>query len=331
MYRRTLVIVVLSALAAALPGIAIAQAAKAAKQYRIAYLTGYSAEIDAPLFAAFKRGLGELGYVERRNIVIDHRHAGGQPERGAELARELAGRKPDIFIVAAGAAAAEAAKAVAGSTPIVMANVQDPLGSGLVKSLARPGGNITGMSDFHAASVTKRLELMNEAIPGLKVVGVLWNLDSATNAGQLKELERAAPAIGLRIVSLPVRKPEDIDGALQKVKGQPGLGLLLLGDFVLTTNMRRIAQHAIEQRTPAVYTTSSFIAAGGFMAYGTNFEDLYRRSARFVDRILKGAAPGELPIEQPTKFDLIINLKTAKAIGVNVPKGMLLRADRVVE
>ena len=304
MNRRTSVIVVLGALAGALPRVANAQAAKTGKQYRIAYLTGYSAEIDAPLFAAFKRGLGELGYVEGRNIVIDHRHAGGRPERLAELARELAGGKPDIFVVAAGAAAAQAAKAVAGATPIVMANVQDPLGSGLVKSLARPGGNITGMSDFHAASVTKRLELMNEAIPGLKVIGVLWNQDSATNAGQLKELERAAP----RIVSLPVRKPEDIDGALRKVKGQPGLGLLLLGDYVLTTNMRRIAQYAIEQRAPAVYTTSSFIAAGGFMAYGTNFEDLYRRSARFVDRILKGASPGELPIEQPTKFDLIINL-----------------------
>jgi len=132
-------------------------------------------------------------------------------------------------------------------------------------------------------------------------------------------------------VSLPVRRVEDIDGALGKIKAEPGAGLLLLGDFVLTTNMKRIAQYAIEQRIPAVYTISSFIAAGGFMAYGTNFEDLYRRSARFVDRILKGARPGDLPVEQPTKFDLIISLKTAKAIGVNVPRAVLLRADRVVE
>jgi putative tryptophan/tyrosine transport system substrate-binding protein len=305
--------------------------AQSAKQYRIAYLTGYSAEVDGPLFAAFKRGLSELGYAEGRNIVIDHRFAAGQPERLPALAAELARLKPDVFVVAAGAAAAQAAKAVAGNTPIVMANVQDPVASGLVKNLARPGGNITGMSDFHAASVTKRLELMQEAIPGLKLVGVLWNQDSATNASQLKDLERAAPALGVKILSLPVRRPEDLDGALGKLSGQPGAGLLLLGDFVLTTNMGRIAQYAMERRMPAVYTTSGFIAAGGFMAYGTNFEDLYRRSARFIDRIFKGAKPAELPIEQPTKFDLIINLKTAKAIGVNVPRALLLRADQVIE
>ena len=319
---------VIATLALAIPGVAIAQGTR---QYRIAYLSGYSAEIDAPLFAAFKRGLSELGYIEGRNIVIEHREGGGQPARLPALARELAAFKPDIFVVGAGAAAAEALRAVAGNTPIVMANVQDPVASGLVKSLARPGGNITGMSDFHAASVTKRLELMKEAIPGLKLVGVLWNAESATNARQLKDLEQAAPTIGLKILSLPVRRPEELDGALAKLTGQPASGLLLLGDFVLTTNMRRIARHAIEQRIPAVYTTSSFIAGGGFMAYGTNFEDLYRRSARFVDRILKGAKPGELAIEQPTKFDLIINLKTAKAIGVNVPRSVLLRADKIVE
>ena len=326
MQRRRIVLG--SLVIAGLPRLLLAQSGKT---YRIAYMSGYSAEIDAPLFAAFKRGLSELGYVEGRNVVIEVKHAAGQPERVPALATELAARKPDIFVVGGSAPAAQAVKAAAGNTPIVMANVQDPVASGLVTSLARPGGNITGMSDFHAASVTKRLELMHEAIPGLKRVGVLWNLDSATNARQLKDLERAAPAIGLTIVSLPVQKAGDIDGALRKITGEQGAGLLLLGDFVLTTNMKRIAQYAIERRIPAVYTTSSFIAAGGFMAYGTNFEELYRRSARFVDRIFKGAKPGDLPIEQPTKFDLIVNLKTAKAIGVNVPRAVLLRADRVVE
>ena len=326
MQRRRIVLG--SLVIAGLPRLLLAQSGKT---YRIAYMSGYSAEIDAPLFAAFKRGLSEFGYVEGRNVVIEVRHAAGQPERVSALATELAARKPDIFVVGGSAPAAQAVKAAAGNTPIVMANVQDPVASGLVTSLARPGGNITGMSDFHAASVTKRLELMHEAIPGLKRVGVLWNLDSATNARQLKDLERAAPAIGLTIVSLPVQKAGDIDGALRKITGEQGAGLLLLGDFVLTTNMKRIAQYAIERRIPAVYTTSSFIAAGGFMAYGTNFEELYRRSARFVDRIFKGAKPGDLPIEQPTKFDLIVNLKTAKAIGVNVPRAVLLRADRVVE
>ena len=271
-HRRVVLGLVLAATAA--PGVAFAQPTT---QYRIAYLSGYSAEVDKPLLGAFKRGLSELGYVEGRNIVIDARQAGGQVESLPALAAELAGLKPDVFVVGAGAATAEAVRAVAGGKPIVMANVQDPVASGLVASLARPGGNITGMSDFHAASVTKRLELMHEAIPKLKLVGVLWNRDSATNARQLKDLERAAPAIGLRILSLPVRVPEDIDAALGKLRGASGAGLLLLGDFVLTTNMKRIAQHAIEQRIPAVYTTSGFIAAGGFMAYGTNFEDLYRR------------------------------------------------------
>jgi putative tryptophan/tyrosine transport system substrate-binding protein len=326
MHRRRIVLASLAA--AGLPRVLFAQSVK---QHRIAYLTGYSAEIDKPLFAAFQRGLSELGYAEGRNIVIDARQAGGQPERLPALARELAALRPDIYVVSVGAAAAEAAKTAGGRTPIVMANVQDPVSSGLVTSLARPGGNITGLSDFHAASVTKRLELMQEAIPGLKLVGVLWNPASTTNAAQLKDLERAAATIGVKIVSLPVRRAEDIAGALGKVKGEPGAGLLLLGDFVLTTSMKRIAQYAIEQRIPAVYTISSFVAAGGFMAYGTNFEDMYRRSAGFVDRILKGARPGDLPIEQPTKFDLVINLKTAKAIGVNVPRSVLLRADRVIE
>jgi putative tryptophan/tyrosine transport system substrate-binding protein len=240
MHRRSLVLVSLAI--AGLPRVLLAQSTK---QYRIAYLTGYSAEVDGPLFAAFKRGLSELGYVEGRNMVIDARQAAGRVERLPAMAVELARLKPDLFVVGGSAPAAVELRKVAGNTPIVMANVQDPVASGLVKSLARPGGNITGMSDFHAASVTKRLELMQEAIPGLKLVGVLWNQDSATNASQLKDLERAAPALGVKILSLPVRKAEDLDGALGKIKAEPGAGLLLLGDFVLTTNMKRVAQYAI--------------------------------------------------------------------------------------
>jgi putative tryptophan/tyrosine transport system substrate-binding protein len=303
----------------------------AGRPARIAYLTGYSVDVDKPLLAAFKQGLNELGYTEGRNIVIEARHASGQPARMETLAAELAASKPDIFVVAAGAAAALAARNVAGRIPIVMANVQDPVASGLVTSLARPGGNITGMSDFHAASVTKRLELMNEAVPALRIVGVLWNQDSATNARQLTDLERAASAIGVKILSLPIRKPDDIEGAVRRLRGERGAALLLLGDFVLTTNMRQIARQALEYRIPAAYTLRGFVDEGGFMSYGTSFEDLYRRSARFVDKILRGAKPGDLPIEQPTKFDLLINLKTAKTIGVSVPRALLMRADRVIE
>jgi putative ABC transport system substrate-binding protein len=320
-----------SAALAALLVFATAGLAQQAKPARIAYLSGYSAVVDQPLLAAFKRGLSELGYVEGRTIAIDARWGAGDPGRLDGLARELAATRPQIFVVGGGAAAAQAILKVSGATPVVMANVQDPLASGFVKSLARPAGTITGMSDFHAASVTKRLELMKEAVPGLKSVTVLWNAESRTNAAQLKDLQAGAPALGLRIVSVTVSNPAELDGYLARLKHEPGAALLMLGDYVLTSNTERIAQAAIQHRIPAVYTTRGWTTAGGFMSYGADFEDLYRRSARFVDKILKGAKPGDLPIEQPTKFDLIINQRTARAIGVDVPRSFVLRADYVIE
>jgi putative ABC transport system substrate-binding protein len=301
-----------------------------AKVWRIAYLTGYSVEVDRPLQAAFRQGLKELGYVDGGNVAIEARHAGGHPDRMGALASELAARRPDIFVVGV-ASAAIAAKEVAGEIPIVMANVQDPVATGLVKSLARPGGNITGLSDFHAASVTKRLELMREAFPPLRLVGVLWNADSATSASQLKDLQRAAKQLGVRLVSLPVRKPAEIESAVRSLQAERSAALLLLGDFMLTTNMGRIARQALEYRLPAAYTLHGFAEEGGFMSYGTDFTDLYRRSAHFVDRILKGAKPGELPIELPTKFQLVINLRTAKSLGIALPPTFLVRADHIIQ
>jgi len=315
----------------ALVAISTSAVAQEAQSVRLAYLSGYSAVIDRPLYAAFRRGLAELGYLEGRNIAIDARWAEGDPARLDALAQELAAKRPQIFVVGGGAAIARALVKVSGTTPVVMANVQDPIASGLVTSLARPGGTITGMSDFHAASVTKRLELMKEAIPGLKVVSVLWNPDSSTNAAQLQDVQRGAPPLGVKVLPHPVRNPADVEAYLSRLKHEPGMAMLLLGDFVLTTHMERIAAAAMDRRLAAVYTTRSWVDAGGFMAYGTDFEDLYRRSARFVDRILKGAKPGELPIEQPTKFNLIVNQRTARAIGVQVPRGLLARADYVIE
>ena len=311
------------------PGVLVAQ--PAARPIRIAYLSGYSAAVDRPLLAALRQGLRQLGYVEGGTMIFDTRHGEGRSERLPRLADELLVLKPDIFVVSTAAAAVVAARKAPRTMPIVMTNVQDPVASGLVKSLARPGGNITGLSDFHAASVTKRLELTKEAVPSLKLAAVLWNPESASNASQLKDLQRAAPALGLEVLSLPVRNRDEIDAALSKLARARDAALLLLGDFVLTSNMPAIAKYAIDQRMPAVYTTHSWVEAGGFMAYGTNFEDLYRRSASFIDKILKGAKPGDLPIEQSTKFELIINLKTAKAIGVSVPRSVLLRADKVIE
>lgn len=280
--------------------------------------------------AAFRRGLSEHGYIEGRNLIIDARHGAGETDKFPELALQLAALKPDLFVVL-GDHAARAANKAAPHLPIVFTNVQDPLASRLVTSLARPGGNMTGMSDGHAASVTKRLELIKEAMPAVKQVAVMWNPTNASNVQQLKDLETAAPQLGVSIVRLPVQRREDIRPALRRLEGQRATALLLLGDIVLTTNMRLIADSAMESRLPAVYTARAWIDAGGFMAYGANFPDLYRRSAAFVDKIMKGAKPGDLPIEQASKFDLVINLKTAKAIGVTVPRSLVVRADQVIE
>ena len=297
---------------------------------RIAYLSGYSSEVDRPLIAAFRRGLRELGYVEGRNLTMDVRYTAGVGDKHSAMAQELAALKPDVFVVL-GPVAARAASKAAPHLPIVFTNVQDPLGSGLVASLARPGGNMTGMSDGHAASVTKRLGLIKEAIPGVTRVGVMWNETSATNARQLEDLQAAAPHLALALVSLPVRRREDIAPQLQRLKGQHATALLLLGDIVLTSNMRSIAEWSAANRVAGVYTTKSWVDNGGFMAYGANFPELYRRSAAFVDKILKGAKPGDLPIEQASKFDLVINLKTAKALGITIPQAFLQRADEVIQ
>jgi putative tryptophan/tyrosine transport system substrate-binding protein len=309
------------------PGITRAQSAK---QHGIAYLSLYSAEVEKPLIAAFRRGLQEHGYVEGRNVVIHARYAAGDADKVVDLAKELAALNPDLFVVL-GPQAARAANRAAPQVPIVFSNLQDPLASGLIKSLARPGGNMTGMSDGHAASVTKRLELIKQTIPRVGRVGVLWNPSSATNVEQLKALEAAAPKLAVAIVSLPVRRREEIQPALQELTSQRATALLLLGDTVFTSNMRMIAEAAIEKRIAAVYTLRSWADVGGFMAYGANFPELWRRSAAYVDKILKGAKPGDLPIEQASTFDLVINLKTAKAIGVSVARPVLLRADHVIE
>lgn len=301
----------------------------ASKAIRVAYLTGYSAETDRPLITAFRKGMAERGYIEGRNLIIDARYGAGDAQAQAAMAKELTALKPDVFVVV-GPHAARAASRAAPHVPIVFANVQDPLASGLVKSLARPGGNMTGMSDAHAASVTKRLELIKEALPGVRRIGVMWNPTSATNEQQLKDLQTAAPRLQISIASLPVQRRDDIEPALLRKKAEHIDAILMLGDIVLTTNMAFIAKRAVEQRLPVVYTLRQWAELGGFMAYGANFPELYRRSAAFVDKIVKGARPSELPIEQADKFDLVINLNTAKALGITVPRAVVLRADDVI-
>jgi putative tryptophan/tyrosine transport system substrate-binding protein len=317
---------VLAALAVA---VASSESRAQPKVARIAYLSGLSAEVNKAWLSGLHQGLRDLGYVEGKNLTIESRYAAGQVDRLPALAAELAALKPDIFVVYGVQAALEAKKA-AGSIPIVMANVQDPVASGLVHSLARPGGNITGLSDFHAASVTKRLELIKEVIPSASRIAILWVPNSATRP-QVKDLEAAAPSLGVRLASHPVQRPADIAQAFTKMKNERVAAVLLLGDALLTANIPAIAELALKQRLPAMYTTRPFVQAGGLMSYGADFTDLFRRSATYVDKILKGAKPGDLPIEQPTKFDLVVNLKTAKALGIAVPRSVLLRADQVIE
>ena len=301
-----------------------------AKLRRIGYLSGLSADASKPWLAAFRQGLRDSGYAEGTSIAIDERYAAGQFDRLPGLAGELLRLEVDVFLIYS-AEAARAAMAAAPSVPIVLANVGDPVANGLVKSLARPGGNITGLSDYHGASVTKRLELLRDIAPSAGRIGVLWRPGQPAHRPQLKDVEAAAVMLGLSTLSIGVQSLPEIQSTFAAFKAGGAGALLVLGDVLFTTHQAVIARLALENRLPAMYTTRSFVQAGGLIAYGASFTEMFRRAATYVDRILKGAKPGDLPIEQPTKFELRINLGTAKAIGVTVPRFVLLRADEVID
>jgi len=296
---------------------------------RIGFLASSSGERLKSRLAAFQQGLRELGYVEAKNIVINYRSAEGKFERLPDLAAELVRLKVDI-LVAEGAPAAHAAKNVTSVIPIVIGNAADPVGTGLVASLARPGGNITGLSDFNLGVVTKRLELLKEVVPSASRVAVLLNPTNPTNPLQLKETQAAAPGLGVSLLSLEAKGPDDIDRAFATIIKERLGALIVFGDPMFGTHQRRITELAVTSWLPAIYGASESADAGGLMSYGTNFPDLYRRAATYVDKILKGAKPADLPVEQPTKFELIISLKAAKQIGLTIPPNVLARADRVI-
>jgi putative ABC transport system substrate-binding protein len=280
--------------------------------------------------ALFRAGMRDLGYVERKTVLIEERYSAGGFEKLPLLAADLLRQKPDVVLVY-GAEAAHAARAASGSIPIVIANAQDPVASGLVNSLARPGGNITGLSDGHAESVTKRLELLKEAVPGLKRVAVFWRPEHAAHPPSIRNLQAAASALGLTLLPLEVRTDADIERAFAGMKLERAGALMLLGDPFITTHMKRIADLARQDRLPTSYTARIFIHAGGFMGYGANVPEMFRRAASYVDKILKGAKPGDLPIEHPTRLELTINLRTAKALGIAVPRSLRVRADEIIE
>jgi putative ABC transport system substrate-binding protein len=281
-------------------------------------------------FEAFRQGLRELGYVEGQNIAIESRWAEGKYDRYPALAADLVRLKVDV-IVAVGGRASEVAKHATRTIPIVMSVVIDPLGSGLVASLARPGGNVTGISLMTPDLVGKQLEVLKEVVPKVSRVALLWNPDNPGSAAQLREAEAAARALGVRLQILAARDPQEIDSAFAAMTRGRAAALVVLADAILLNQRRQIAELAAERRLPAVYGPSEHAEAGGLMAYSANLLDLERRAATYVDKILKGAKPADLPVQQPTKFELVINLKTAKALGLTIPPSLVLRADQVIE
>jgi putative ABC transport system substrate-binding protein len=318
---------VLGAMLSALSVPADAQQSK--KVPRIGYLGSTSSSANETRNQAFRKGLVELGYTEGKNIAIEYRWAEGRLERLPDLAAELVLLKVDV-IVAGGLPAARAAKQATTTIPIVMTG-GDPVRAGIVASLARPGGNVTGLSDSTVDVSTKRLELLKEVVPKLSRVGILWNPANPTNPIQLKDTETAAPSFGMTVYSVEVKEVGELEDAFTGIKRERAGGLLVPGDPMFTSNRKRIADLAAKHRLPAVFTAQEYVEAGGLMAYGENSTDRYRRLATYVDKILKGAKPADLPVEAAMKFELVINLKTAKQIGLTIPPNVLARADKVIK
>lgn len=275
-------------------------------------------------------GLRDLGWVEGKNISIEYRYAKGSSDPLPVLAADLVRLKVDL-IIGSSTPEALAARNASRTIPVVMVIPGDPVGSGLVESLARPGGNVTGLTQMSPQLAGKRLELLKEIVPGLSRVAVVWSPQSQPSRLILKELQLPARQLGIELHSLAVRSAGDFSQAFEEtIRSRVG-ALIPLAHPLITTNLKRIADFAEKNRLPSIYQFSYFADGGGLMAYGPDRADLYRRAATYVDRILKGANPANLPVEQPTKFELVINLKTAKALGITIPQSVLVRADRVIE
>jgi len=295
----------------------------------IGYLGGSTRSNDAPWVAALVQRLGELGWTEGRTITIEYQWAEGRSERAAEIAAEFVRHKVDV-IVTDGNTVIIAAKRVTSVIPIVFAASGDPVGNGLVASLARPGGNLTGLSVQAADLASKRLEILREVIPGLRRLAVIANASNPTSVGQISEAQIAARTLGLEIFPAEIRRAEDIGPIFEAIKGHAE-ALYVPGDPLMVTNRVRINTLAQGARLPTIFNFREFVEAGGLMSYGPSFPTLFRRAAEYVDKILRGAKPADIPVEQPTKFNLVVNLTTARALGLTVPPMLLSRADEVIE
>jgi putative ABC transport system substrate-binding protein len=308
-----------------------AEAQPAAKVPRIGVLGSGSRSDLSPRLDPFRQGLRELGWVEGQNIAMEYRFAEGRYDRLPDLAAELVRLRVDL-IVAVPTAAVVAAKNATATIPIVMISVGDPVGLGLVASLARPGGNATGLSYSAGLEIfSKQLELLKETVPKVRRVAVLSNPAHPAHPLQIREVNIAARSLGLQLQLLEARGPNEFDGAFAAMAKERVEALLVVVDAMFILHRTRLADLAARSRLPAVYGTRESVEAGGLMSYGPSVRDLFRRSATFVDKILKGAKPGDLPVEQPTQFELVINLKTAKALGLRIPQSLLQRADEVIQ
>jgi len=306
-----------------------ARAQQSSTMRHIGFLGPLSEQTQLPWTTAFLKGLRDHGWIEGTTISIDYRWAEGRSDRFAELAAELVQRNVGV-IVTAGTEPTLAVKQATASIPIVFAAAGDPVGTGLVGSLARPGGNVTGLSNQSADVVGKRIDLLREAVPGLRKLAVMANIGSPIGALEIREIEDAGRTSGLEVVRLEIRGAEDIGPAIETLKGGAD-ALIVVTEALAQTNRMRINTLALVSRLPTMYGARTYVEAGGLMSYGADYNDLFRRAAGYVDKILRGARPRDLPVEQPTTFALIINLTTAKALGVQIPPMLLARADEVIE
>jgi putative ABC transport system substrate-binding protein len=316
--------------AGALAAPAIICAQQSARIWRIGFLAAASHETYASRFDAFLMALRDLGYVEGKNLVVDARFADGQYDRLPAFASELVRLKPDV-IVAAPSPAIRAAQQASTTIPIVFPSTGDPVASGFVASLARPGGNLTGLSNGNRDVAAKTLELLKAMLPNMSVVAVLANPGSSTEGAMLKDISAGAGKIGVRVLAIKAADPEQIESAFATMQRNHTDAVIVEADALMNMQRSQIAELAIKYRLPSISQGGGYGRAGGLMGYGLNNFESYRRAAVYVDKILRGARPGELPVEQPTKLELVINVRTAKALGLAIPQSLLLRADEVIQ
>ena len=308
-----------------------AEAQQAGKVHRIGYLTGGLSTDRPHLIEAFRQGLRELGWVEGQNIIIEYRYAEGRFDRLPDLAAELVRLKVDI-IVAVATPASAAAKNATGTIPIVGISLGDPVGTGLIASLARPGGNVTGVSySVGVETIGKGLELLKEIVPNVRRVAILSNPGNPLYAPAVRDVKVAARSLGVQLQLLEARGPTEFDGAFAAMAKERVGGLFVVADTMFNLHRARLVELAAKSRLPAAYGTRDAVEAGGLMSYGPSLPDLFRRGATYVDKILRGAKPADLPVEQPISFELVLNLKTAKVLGLTIPPTLLARVDEAIE